>query len=116
MTKEQYNILAAELERRGYKKNTLSSYFGEDWGFFKSPKKDKSDNSFFQIEFAVHDLEEFEKIFSDGEAFSVNVYIITTPISDGKRDLILGYDGQPIDDIEMIATSFYEWCENNFNK
>lgn len=116
MTKEQYNILAVELEKRGYKKYTHSSYFGEDWGYFKSPKKDKSDNSFFQIEFAVHDLEEFEKIFSDGEAFSVNVYLITSPISDGKRNLILDYDGQPIDDIERIAASFYEWCENNFNK
>lgn len=115
MTKEQYNILTAELEKRGYKKNIQSSYLGEDWGFFKSPKKDKSDNSFFQIEFAVHDYEDFEKIFSDGDAFSVNVYIITSPISDGKRDLILEYDGQPIDDIEKIAASFYEWCENNFN-
>ena len=71
---------------------------------------------FFKIEFAVHDFEEFEKIFSDGDAFSVNVYIITSPISDGKRDLILTYNGQPIDDIEKIAASFYEWCENNFNK
>lgn len=116
MTKEQYNILAAELEKRGYKKDTQSSYFGEDWGFFKSPKKDKSDISFFQIEFAVHDFEEFEKIFSDGDAFSVNVQIITSPISDGKRDLILKYNGQSIDDIEKIAASFYEWCENNLKK
>ena len=116
MTKEQYNILAAELEKRGYKKYTQSSYFGEDWGFFKSPKKGKSDISFFQIEFAVHDYEDFEKIFSDGDAFSVNIYIRTSPISDGKRDLILEYDGQPIDDIEKIAALFYEWCENNFNK
>lgn len=116
MTKEQYNILAAELEKRGYKKNIQSSYLGEDWGYFKSPKKGKSDNSLFRIEFAVHDFEEFEKIFSDGDAFSVNVQIITSPISDGKRDLILTYNGQPIDDIEKIAASFYEWCENNFNK
>ena len=61
MTKEQYNILTTELQKRGYKKYIQSSYLGEDWGFFKSPKKDKSDNSFFQIEFAVHDYEDFEK-------------------------------------------------------
>lgn len=83
--------------------------------FLSLPKKTSRTILFFQIEFAVHDYEDFEKIFSDGDAFSVNVYIITSPISDGKRDLILGYDGQPIDDIERIAASFYEWCENNFN-
>lgn len=115
MTKEQYKILATELEKRGYKKYIHSSYLGEDWGYFKSPKKDKSDNSLFLIEFVVHDFEKFEKKFSDGDAFSVNVCIITSPISDGKRDLIFGYDGQSIDSIEKIAASFYEWCENNFN-
>lgn len=114
MTKEQYNILVAELERRGYKNYIQSSYLGEDWGFFKSPKKDKSDNSLLQIKFTVHD---FERIFFDeDDAFSVNVQIITSPISDGKRDLILGYDCQSIDDIEKIAASFYEWYKNNFNK
>ena len=116
MTKEQYNILAVELEKRGYKKYIQSSYLGEDWGYFKSPKENKSDKSLFQIEFAVHDFESYGEIFSDDEFFSVQVNIITSPISDGKRDLILGYDGQPIDDIEKIAASFYEWCENNFNK
>ena len=116
MTKEQYDILAAELERRGYKKYMQSSYLGEDWGYFKSPKKDKSDNSLFLIKFTVHDFERFEEIFSDGDVFSVKVYIITSPISDGKRDLILTYNGQPIDDIEKMAASFYEWCKNNFNK
>lgn len=39
MTKERYNTLAAELERRGYKKYIQSSYLGEDWGYFKHPKK-----------------------------------------------------------------------------
>nr|DAO41749.1 MAG TPA: hypothetical protein [Crassvirales sp.] len=114
MTKEQYNILAAELEKRGYKKYMQSSYLGEDWGYFKSPKKDKSDNSLFQIKFTVHD---FERIFfNEDDAFSVNVQIRTSPISDKKRYLCFGYGGQPIDDIEKIAASFYEWCENNFNK
>lgn len=116
MTKEQYNILAAELEKRGYKKYIQSSYLGEDWGYFKSPKKDKSDNSLLQIKFAVYDYEYLEKIFSDDELFSVQVNIITSPISDGKRNLILGYDGQSIDDIDKIAASFYEWCENNLKK
>lgn len=114
MTKEQYNILADELEKRGYKKYIQSSHFGEDWGYFKSPKKDESDNSFFKIEFAVHD---FERIFFDeDDAFSVNVQIIISPISDKKRYLFFGYDGQSIDDIDKIAALFYEWCENNFNK
>lgn len=114
MTKEQYNILAAELEKRGYKKYMQSSYLGEDWGYFKSPKKDKSDNSLFQIKFTVHD---FERIFfNEDDAFSVNVQIRTSPISDKKRYLCFGYGGQPIDDIEKIAASFYEWCENNLKK
>lgn len=114
MTKEQYNILAAELEKRGYKKYMQSSYLGEDWGYFKSPKKDKSDNSLFQIKFTVHD---FERIFfNEDDAFSVNIQIRTSPISDKKRYLCFGYGGQPIDDIEKIAASFYEWCENNLKK
>lgn len=114
MTKEQYNILVAELEKRGYKKYMQSSYLGEDWGYFKSPKKDKSDNSLFQIKFTVHD---FERIFfNEDDAFSVNIQIRTSPISDKKRYLCFGYGGQPIDDIEKIAASFYEWCENNLKK
>lgn len=114
MTKERYNTLAAELERRGYKKYIQSSYLGEDWGYFKHPKKDKSDNSLFQIKFTVHDFERM--FFDEDDTFSVNVQIMTSPISDKKRYLFFGYDGQSIDDIEKIAASFYEWCENNFNK
>ena len=77
-------------------------------------KKDKSDNSLFQIKFTVHDFERM--FFDEDDTFSVNVQIMTSPISDKKRYLFFGYDGQSIDDIEKIAASFYESCENNFNK
>lgn len=79
-------------------------------------KKRQIGQFFFQIEFAVYDYEDYEKIFSHDEFFSVQVNIITSPTSDGKKDLIFGYDGQSIDEIEKMAASFYEWCGNNFNK
>ena len=109
MTKEQYNILAAELEKRGYKKYTQPSYLGEDCGYYKYPKKNKFGNSFYQIVFAVYN-------YGCDDFFSVQVNIIASLILGRKRDLILTHEGQSIDDIERIAASFYEWCENNFNK
>lgn len=109
MTKEQYNILATELEKRGYKKYMQATYLGEDWGYYKSPKKDKFGNSFYQIEFAVCN-------YGCDDFFSVQIDIRISLIFGRKGDLILKDNRQSIDDIEKIAASFYEWCENNLKK
>lgn len=119
MTKEQYNILAAELKRRGYKKYN-NGHANENYGWFKSPIPRKHDwnNSPYQIEFAVWDYTDIKNSrniegFPD---YGVSVAILVSTDKIDRVDLDLLYENQSIDEIEMIAASFYEWCENNFNK
>ena len=119
MTKEQYNILAAELEKRGYKKyhNGLSN---EDYGWFKSPipRKSEWDNSPYQIEFAVWEYTNYKRLMNvdDCPDYGLSVVILVSTDKIDRIDMKLSYKNQSIDYIENIAASFYEWCENNFNK
>ena len=119
MTKEQYNILASELEKRGYKKYN-NGHANENYGWFKSPIPRKHDwnHSPYQIEFAVWDYTDIKNSrniegFPD---YGVSVAILVSTDKIDRVDLDLLYENQSIDEIEMIAASFYEWCENNFNK
>lgn len=119
MTKEQYNLLAAELQKRGYKKYH-NGHANENYGWFKSPIPRKHDwnNSPYQIEFAVWDYTDYKKSrniegFPD---YGITVAILVSTDKIDRVDLDLSYENQSIDEIEKIAASFYEWCENNFNK
>lgn len=119
MTKEQYNILVAELERRGYKKY-LNGHANENYGWFKSPIPRKHDwnNSPYQIEFAVWDYKDYKKSRNDDRFpdYGITVAILVSTDKIDRIDMELSYENQSIDDIERIAASFYEWCENNLKK
>ena len=47
--------------------------------------------------------------------YGISVAILVSTDKIDRADLELPYENQSIDEIEMIAASFYEWCENNFN-
>ena len=119
MTKEQYNLLAAELQKRGYKKYH-NGHANEDYGWFKSPIPCKSEwnNSPYQIEFAVWDYTDYKKSRNDDRFpdYGITVAILVSTDKIDRIDIEVSYENQSINDIERIAASFYEWCENNFNK
>lgn len=119
MTKEQYNILSAELEKRGYKKY-LNGHSNESYGWFKSPipRKSEWNNSPYQIEFAVWDYTDYKRLMNvdDCPDYGLSVVVLVSTEKIDRADMELSYKNQSIDDVERIAASFYEWCENNFNK
>lgn len=119
MTKEQYNILAAELEKRGYKKYH-NGHANESYGWFKSPipRKSEWNNSPYQIEFAVWDYSDIKngRSIEGCPDYGIGVTILVSTDKIDRVDLDLSYENQSIDDIEKIAASFYEWCENNLKK
>ena len=118
MKKEQYNILTTELQKRGYKKYH-NGHSNESYGWFKSPiPRSDWNNSPYQIEFAVWDYTDYKKSRNDDSFpdYGVTVAILVSTDKIDRIDMELSYKNQPIDDIEKIASSFYEWCENNFNK
>lgn len=119
MTKEQYNTLEAELEKRGYKKYH-NGHSNESYGWFKSPipRKDDWTNSPYQIEFCVWDYLDLKKCrnIEGCPDYGVSVAILVSTDKIDRADLELLYENQAIDEIEKIAASFYEWCENILKK
>lgn len=118
MTKEEYDILVSKLKKQGYKKY-YNSHSNESYGWFKSPiqRTNELDNSPYQIEFCVWDYSDIknERNIEGCPDYGIGVTILVSTDKIDRADLDLLYKDQPIEEIEKIAKSFYEWTENNFN-
>lgn len=120
MTKEQYNILAAELERRGYRKYNNRHSNEADYRWFKSPIpcKNECEDPPYQIEFSVWEYTNYKRLMNvdDCPDYMLNVAILVSTDKIDRIDMEISYKNQSIDEIEKMAASFYEWCENTLEK
>ena len=113
MTTEQYNILAAKLEKRGYKKDYDETLKRFDWRFYKrfiqSPHGECQ--SAYVIIFAIYDWKKYDNPYIG--AYGIEICIEVMRTSDEIINFRIPYNGESIDKIERQAASFYEWCEDN---
>lgn len=120
MTNEEYNRLAYELQRRGYKKYHSPRYSrdDDDWAWFKSFGKSQfeEDRSNYQICFDVFDFSPYadrEPFFRENP-YGIEPLVLISRSIDERIDLHLSHikvDDQNIDEIERLAESFYKWAE-----
>ena len=118
MTVEEYNKLAEELQRRGYRKYPSSQFRGEDWAWFKSFGKSayEEGRNNYQICFDVIDFSPYadrEPYFRDNP-YGIEPLVLISRTVDERVDLHLSHtkvDDQNIDEIERLAESFFKWVE-----
>jgi hypothetical protein len=118
MTREEYDKLVTELQRRGYRKYPSSQFRNEDYSWFKSFGKSKfeEDRSNYQVCFDVIDFSPYadrEPRFRE-DPYGIEPLVLISRTVDERVDLHLSYtkvDDQNIDEIERLAESFYHWVE-----
>ena len=118
MTREEYNKLTAELQRRGYKKYPSPRFGSDGYAWYKSfgESKHQEDRSNYQICFDVIDC----SLYADRDPYlRDNPYGIEPSVrlsrtTNERVDLHLSHikvDDTNIDEIERLAESFYKWAE-----
>lgn len=118
MTREEYNDLASELQRRGYKKYPSPRFTKDTWAWFKSFGKSQfeEDRSNYQICFDVFDFSPYanrEPRFRE-DPYGIEPLVLISRTINERIDLHLSYtkvDDTNIDEIERLAESFYKWIE-----
>lgn len=118
MTREEYDKLVTELQRRGYRKYPSPRFRGEDWAWFKSFGESayEEDRSNYQVCFDVIDLSPYadrEPSFRDNP-YGIEPLVLISRTIDERVDLQLSYTkvkDNNIDEIERLAESFYKWVE-----
>lgn len=118
MTREEYDKLVTELQRRGYRKYPSPRFRKDDWAWFKSfgESQFEKDRSNYQICFDVFDFSPYadrEPRFRT-DLYSIEPQILISRTINERVDLHLSYtkvDDTNIDEIERLAESFYKWIE-----
>lgn len=118
MTREEYDKLVTELQRRGYRKYPSPRFRGEDWAWFKSFGESayEEDRSNYQVCFDVIDFSPYadrEPSFRDNP-YGIEPLVLISRTIDERVDLQLSYTkvkDNNIDEIERLAESFYKWVE-----
>ena len=119
MTREEYDKLVTELQRRGYRKYPSPRFRKDGWAWFKSFGKSKFEEgrSNYQVCFDVIDF----SLYADREPrFKVRPYgieplVLISRTVDERVDLHLSHtkvDSNNITEIERLAESFFKWAEN----
>lgn len=118
MTREEYNKLTAELQRRGYKKYPSPRFGSDDYAWFKSfgESQFEEDRSNYQVCFDVTDFSPYayrEPHFRDNP-YGIEPQILISRTINERVDLHLSHikvEDTNIDEIERLAESFYKWAE-----
>lgn len=118
MTREEYNKLTEELQRRGYRKYPSLRFSKGDWAWYKSfgESQFEEDRSNYQVCFDIIDFSPYanrEPRFKD-DPYGIEPQILISRSIDERVDLHLSHtkvDDQNIDEIERLAESFYKWVE-----
>ena len=118
MTREEYNKLTAELQRRGYKKYPSPRFGSDGYAWFKSfgESQFEEDRSNYQVCFDVFDFSPYadREPYFHTEPYGIEPQILISRTIDERVDLHLSYtkvDDNNIDEIERLAESFYKWAE-----
>lgn len=118
MTREEYDKLVTELQRRGYKKYPSPRFRGEDYAWFKSfgKSKFKEGRSNYQVCFDVTDFSPYadREPFFRYNPYGIVPLVLISRTVDERVDLHLSHakvDDNNIDEIERLAESFYKWVE-----
>ena len=118
MTRDEYNKLTAELQRRGYKKYPSPRGMKDDWGWFKSFGKSKhqEDRSNYQICFDVINFSPYadREPYLRDNPYGIEPSVRISRTTDERVDLYLSHikvEDHNIDEIERLAESFYRWAE-----
>ena len=118
MTREKYDKLVTELQRRGYRKYSSPRFRKDDYAWFKSFGKSKfeEDRSNYQICFDVINFSpyadrepRFKKV-----PYGIEPLVIISRTIDERVDLQLSHtkvDSNNIAKIEQLAESFFKWVE-----
>lgn len=118
MTRDEYNKLTAELQRRGYRKYPSPRLREDDWAWFKSFGKSKHQEgrSNYQICFDVFDISPYAhrdpRLKENPYGIESSVRLSRT--TNERVDLHLSHtkvDDNNIDEIERLAESFFKWAE-----
>ena len=118
MTREEYNKLTEELQRRGYRKYPSPRGRKDDWAWFKSFGKSahKEGRSNYQVCFDVIDFTPYaDRVpYLRDNPYGIEPQILISRTIDERVDLRLPYtkvDDNNIDEIERLAKSFFKWIE-----
>ena len=119
MTREEYNKLTEELQRRGYRKYPSPRFSkDDDWAWFKSFGESayEEDRSNYQVCFDVTDFSPYayrEPHFRDNP-YGIEPLVLISRTIDERVDLHLSHikvNDNNIDEIERLAESFFKWVE-----
>lgn len=118
MTREEYNKLTAELQRRGYRKYPSPRGSKDDWAWFKSfgESQFEEDRSNYQVCFDVFDFSPYadREPYLRENPYGIEPLVLISRTTNERVDLHLSYTkvkDNNIDEIERLAESFYKWVE-----
>lgn len=118
MTREEYDKLVTELQRRGYRKYPSPRGSKDDWAWFKSfgESKHQEDRSNYQVCFDVTDFSPYaDRVpYLRDNPYGIEPSVRISRTTDERVDLHLSHtkvDDQNIDEIERLAESFFKWIE-----
>lgn len=118
MTRDEYNKLTEELQRRGYRKYPSPRFRGEDWAWFKSfgESQFEEDRSNYQVCFDVIDFSPYadREPYLRENPYGIEPLVLISRTVDERVDLQLSYTkvkDNNIDEIERLAESFFKWVE-----
>ena len=118
MTREKYDKLVTEMQRRGYRKYPSPRFRKDDYAWFKSFGKSKfeEDRSNYQVCFDVIDFSPYadrEPRFKKAP-YGIEPLVLISRTIDERVDLHLSHtkvDSNNIAEIERLAESFFKWVE-----
>lgn len=122
MTREEYNKLVTELQRRGYRKYPSPRLRKDDWAWFKSfgESAHKEGRSNYQVCFDVVDFSPYadrDSRFKE-DPYGIEPLVLISRTADERVDLHLSHtkvDNNNIVEIERLAESFFKWIEKEVN-
>ena len=118
MTREEYDKLVTELQRRGYRKYPSPRFRKDGYAWFKSfgESQFEEDRSNYQVCFDVFDFSPYadrEPRFKEAP-YGIEPLVLISRTVDERVGLQLSYTkvkDNNMDEIEMLAESFYKWVE-----
>ena len=118
MTREEYNKLTAELQRRGYKKYPSPRFGSDGYAWYKSfgESQFEEDRSNYQVCFDVVDFSPYadREPYFHTKPYCIEPQILISRTINERIDLHLSntkVDDTNIDEIERLAESFFKWAE-----
>lgn len=118
MTREEYDKLVTELQRRGYRKYPSPRLRKDDYAWFKSfgESQFEEDRSNYQVCFDVFDFSPYadREPYLKENPYGIEPLVLISRTINERVDLHLSYtkvDDTNIDEIERLAESFFKWAE-----